>query len=1156
LGLFFINLQSVFGQTFAFDSKVVGDPRIAGDHMGHHGGNAIFGDYMVAGAHLASNTTGGVTTPQVGAVFLYHWNEIACSWDLIDIIFAESAIGVLDIESNSDFGKSVAIENDLIAIGAPANHGAFADEGMVYIYRIVADVAVFVERLQPRRNDLSLDNEVDGFFGESLKMHGEQLIIGAPGETQDDALVAVAGAGAAYVYQWVSGSFTFRGKLTAANRQGGDDFGNEVSIFANHAVVAAFHEDENEFELATLSNSGSIYVYECDPMSGIWSQSQKITAYDRSSEDDYGCSVDMSQMYIVVGSRFDDENVAGTVALNAGSAYIYKWDDLSGNFLFQQKINNLDRMAQDFFGNLVAIDNESILIGAFGQDFTDVGVGFMPEAGAAYLFELLGGTWTESQKLVAFDRASLDYFGEAIAINDQRIMVGAFGQDLDVDGADFQSEAGAVYLYVAENKPIINEILSDQFGACLGVPVNLTVSGVLYDAYEWEWHEGSCDGPVVGTGETIEVNPTETTTYCVRALGCFNYVEEVDCECVEVEAKTGNWHQKTTDGLYETGSAIATDSEGNVYITGIYQGYAVFDGGDNANVTVDADPAFTSTLKSYVAKYDNCANLMWVAYATGNGADDYSYDMAIRESGDYLFIVGEFENQIVFNHGIGDFGFGVGAVTTTRAGKNGYIARLNMTNGKVDYVDAVWSDAANSNLTAIAINENNGKIIVAGQTYNTDGLEKVYIRKYVPSYSTIGPKRFHLQSTTFNGAIVNAIDYDEDSPLGSGTFGSFWLFGDFRSSFNIPSYGGAPFATLNASGAQRDAFVLKYLDHTGGPGAMTDNPNGVFLKKGNISYGASTSMTGMDIALDKTTGNAFMTGTKKGAVTNTFGLSGHNLSASFGQETSYFLSMRFDGGIAPASLSEICNVITARMSNSFGVTVVNESAYFTGYRTDNVFFDAADLPGSTLTFSGVLGDNLLYVVSYSVVDGSYQWSNGTTNPAPVPLPPLDPENAYHYPGAIAADNLGHLFVTGSFQGYMGYMLGDPASGNLHYTSNGGSVFTMRVDIEGAGIMAMQKPVFGDPEGNEDGQSAVGDETLQLVLFPNPTTGKTQIKLLNHDPEKTYTIKLIGLDGRVLLEELVVNGQLELDCSAFANGIYTVWITDETDNYNVKLVKTN
>lgn len=197
---------------------------------------------MVAGAHFADHAVGGVTTLNTGAAYLYHWNDETCLWDQIDSIYAESAIGVSDIQVNVEFGAAVALENDLIAIGASQyNNAGIYQSGIVYIYRIIADEAVFVERLDPLRNDESLDIGLAAKFGFSLKMHGGQLIVGAPFENEDDALVSVVNAGAAYIYQWndISGGFDFQHKLTATIRHISDQFGNEFSIFGNHAVVGA-----------------------------------------------------------------------------------------------------------------------------------------------------------------------------------------------------------------------------------------------------------------------------------------------------------------------------------------------------------------------------------------------------------------------------------------------------------------------------------------------------------------------------------------------------------------------------------------------------------------------------------------------------------------------------------------------------------------------------------------------------------------------------------------------------------------------------------------------------------------------------------------------------------------------------------------------------
>ena len=1146
-------LSSIGFAQYTLEAKVVGDPLTAGDHLGHFGGNSIFGDYMVAGAHLVTHED----MPTCGAAFLYHWNDVTCVWDQIDVIFAESAIGVLDLQTGANFGSAVALENDIIAIGAPgAENDGLLGAGLVYIYQIIGTDAVFVERLQPRRNDGIFDTEFDARFGLSLKLHGEQLIVGAPRETEDDALVPIMGAGAAYIYRWndLSSSFDFEGKLTAPVRNVLDEFGNEVSIYGNHAVVAAQLEDEDELETGTLDGAGSAYVYEHDEVSGDWTFLHKLAAFDRAVNDNYGCSVDMTQGHIVIGAWAEDENEIGTSSMtDAGSAYIYEWN-LADEFIFEQKIVATDRATDDRFGFLVAISGQDILVGAPNHDLDATGVLPEADAGAAYLFEHVGGVWNQTQKFDAFDRQTLDYFGEAIGIHGNKIMIGSWGNDYDEFGEPTGLyEAGAAYIFDAGNKPIISAIHSNQEGICDGQPITLSVEGVLYAGIEWEWFEGGCDGTSLGTGTEITVSPLTTKTYCVRANGCFNYIEAEDCECIDVIIKPGYWHQTTAAGLMETGNDLLTDSEGNVYITGTYTGFATFDGGEFSSVTVDHDPGlYTTAIKSYLAKYDNCGNLLWVTYSEGNANDDYAHGIALHEIGNNLYIVGEFTDQITFRNGLGDFGFGSGTATRIRAGKNGYVAKVDKNNGKVMYIDAVWSTGPNSKLTAITINENNGRIFVAGQTYASIGYEKVFIHKYSPTYTTIGPDFWKAVSSTYNGAIINAMDFDESS-IAASPNGDLWVIGDFKSSFNIPKFAGS-FTTLISSGTERDAFVLKYLDGSG----YLSFPTGVFLKKGNVSPGAGNKMFGIDIAVEKETGNAFLTGTKKGTCLPAFGLPFHNLPAPFdiaGIESGFFIGIRADGsGFPGPGFKELSNPITPRHSSVTGVIVNDGLVYFTGSRGGASHFVLTDIPGSTLNFYGIPGDEHLYVVAYNTSTGAYLWSNGTTNPAPILL-------ANHQPKAITADGSGHLFITGYFQSEMGYIAGSPASGNLTSVSNA-NLFAMRVDIEGAGSEQLQKPSFvdvpivGEMEAPDFDNGEISESSFDLSIVPNPANSLTKIIITNFHENQIYEVTVFSTDGRTIYQGNLTQQSTEFDLTNFSAGLYTVVVYANNESVFKKLLKTN
>lgn len=58
---------------------------------------------------------------------------------------------------------------------------------------------------------------------------------------------------------------------------------------------------------------------------------------------------------------------------------------------------------------------------------------------------------------------------------------------------------------------------------CGGSNANLSVTGgTLGDNATWKWYSGSCGGTLVGTGATININPTSTQTYFVRAESSCN----------------------------------------------------------------------------------------------------------------------------------------------------------------------------------------------------------------------------------------------------------------------------------------------------------------------------------------------------------------------------------------------------------------------------------------------------------------------------------------------------------------------------------------------------------------------------------------------------------------------------------------------------------
>ncbi len=96
----------------------------------------------------------------------------------------------------------------------------------------------------------------------------------------------------------------------------------------------------------------------------------------------------------------------------------------------QQKISDPGATAGDLFGTSVSVNGTTAVIGA------PAGNGSL---GAAYVFTLSAGTWTQQQELTAGDGASGDEFGASVAVNGTTIVVGAPGKN---------ANTGAAYVFI------------------------------------------------------------------------------------------------------------------------------------------------------------------------------------------------------------------------------------------------------------------------------------------------------------------------------------------------------------------------------------------------------------------------------------------------------------------------------------------------------------------------------------------------------------------------------------------------------------------------------------------------------------------------------------------------------------------------------------
>ncbi|MBN2243444.1 MAG: FG-GAP repeat protein [Acidobacteria bacterium] len=301
------------------------------------------------------------------------------------------------------------------------------------------------------------DGAAGDYLGRSVAISGDTVVVGA--DYDDDKGID---SGSAYVFVRSGNAWSEQQKLTASDGAAGDYFGWKVAVSGDTVVIGAYGDDDKGIE------SGSAYVFVRN--GGSWSEQQKLTASDGAEGDYFGDSVAISGDTVVVGADYDGDN-----GVESGSAYVFVRS--GGSWSEQQKLTASDGAAGDFFGWNSAIDEDTVVIGAYGDDDTGV------ESGSAYVFVRSGGIWSQQRKLTASDGAEGDYFGDSVAISGDTAVVGA---DYDDDSG---FESGSAYVFVRsggawsqqQKLTASDGAAGDYFGWSVAITGDTVVIGADYD---------------------------------------------------------------------------------------------------------------------------------------------------------------------------------------------------------------------------------------------------------------------------------------------------------------------------------------------------------------------------------------------------------------------------------------------------------------------------------------------------------------------------------------------------------------------------------------------------------------------------------------------------------------------------------------------------
>lgn len=360
----------------------------------------------------------------------------------------ETKLIATDGAKNDYFGASTSVSGDTVVIGAEEDDDWGTNSGAAYVF--MYDGSNWVEKQKLTAGPGSARDR----FGTSVAIDGDIIVVGA---IRDDD--KAYNAGAAYVFAYENKNWVEKEKLTAGDGAAVDYFGTSVSISGETIVVGAKYEDARGF------SSGSAYLFTYQGSS--WVEEKKLFASDGAAYDFFGASVSISGETVVVGAEGDDGS--------SGAAYLFIYD--GKNWTEKQKLTASDRASGDNFGASVAVSGDSAVIGAKNDD--DNGA----NSGSAYLFMYGTKSWTQEQKLTAGDGAGGDNFGVSVAISDDTIIVGAEGDD--DGGGDSGSAYVFMYdgkIWTQQQKLTASDQAGgDNYGVSVAVSGDSAVAGAKYD---------------------------------------------------------------------------------------------------------------------------------------------------------------------------------------------------------------------------------------------------------------------------------------------------------------------------------------------------------------------------------------------------------------------------------------------------------------------------------------------------------------------------------------------------------------------------------------------------------------------------------------------------------------------------------------------------
>ncbi len=391
------------------------------------------------------------------------------------------------------YGEKVALDGDTLVVGVEDDDNSFSgvnpsgfndslnNSGAIFIYERIGGAWVeqaYIKEPVPAAS---------AAFGKHVAVHGDTAMAASVGLTNDTT----------HVYVRQNGMWSREATLVPDPATCPDTvcrFGESVALLQDMAFVTS------------LSATSEIQLHIFTRSNGLWSESQILTLSNSASGAAFSHNLRAKGDTVLLGVP-NESSVPGMpmdTSLNASGA-VYVFTNTGGLWSETQLLKASNAESGDLFGIDVDVDQNIMVVGAISEDSGSrvIGVGEDRNdsslAGAAYVFEKVGQTWTQTAYIKPSNTNSRDEFGTAVGISGNRMVITAEyekGEDTGLNGDEHNDNTsgiprGAAYLFEKDSvsgdwqqlgyiKPPANVSNPQNYGADVSVSGDTAVVGMRF----------------------------------------------------------------------------------------------------------------------------------------------------------------------------------------------------------------------------------------------------------------------------------------------------------------------------------------------------------------------------------------------------------------------------------------------------------------------------------------------------------------------------------------------------------------------------------------------------------------------------------------------------------------------------------------------------